>query len=257
MEAIQLNSTVGHHRYMCQAIDVNPDPPLVGETTTLTLALKNVGPEAVTVKHIQFMIAAFGMGVAWEKLPLIDSMVLPSSPTHVERVSVQWTPTVGGHRCVRVEIEVAHLPSPLHIGRNLTVLNSSADRRQWHMPFRLGNPADRRMPIALERSETLPQGVVAAILVNGLPVAKGQPVWLNAREEVDALMVLHARTEDELAVIETVEAFSEGRLIDGIRIELYRPAYLRRDPQSVLSRSAYFVNGREALVKDGVGALLS
>ena len=112
MEAIQFNDATRMHRYACQGISVNPNPPRVGEVTTLALALKNTGPEAITINRIQFMIAAgFGMGLGWEQLPPIEHLILPADPQHVEDVAVQWTPTKGGHRCVRVTIEADVLPS--------------------------------------------------------------------------------------------------------------------------------------------------
>ena len=39
---------------------------------------------------------------------------------------------------------------PLRIGRNLEVIESTADRRTWQVPFRLGNPENERMPVTLE-----------------------------------------------------------------------------------------------------------
>ena len=111
MEAIQFNDATRMHRYACQGISVNPNPPRVGEVTTLALALKNTGLEAITINRIQFMVAAFGMGLGWEQLPPIEHLILLADPQHVEDVAMQWTPTKGGHRCVRVTIEADVLPS--------------------------------------------------------------------------------------------------------------------------------------------------
>src|SRR5215469_6736505 len=118
VEAIQLNGAARMHRYACQGLNVNPNPPRVGEVTTLALALKNTGPGAITINRIQFMVAGFGMGLGWEQLPPIDRLTLPADSQHIEDVAVQWTPTKGGHRCVRVTIESDVLPQPLTIGRN-------------------------------------------------------------------------------------------------------------------------------------------
>ncbi|HKF37980.1 MAG TPA: hypothetical protein VKB35_13880 [Ktedonobacteraceae bacterium] len=225
MEAIQLNGAARMHRYACQGLNVNPNPPRVGEVTTLALALKNTGPGAITINRIQFMVAGFGMGLGWEQLPPIEQLTLRADPQHVEDVAVQWTPTKGGHRCVRVTIESDVLPQPLTIGRNLEVIESTADRRTWHVPFRLGNPENEGMPVTLELGGDDAGGVDAMVLINGRPVGRGRAVWLNAREEVEARLVLHARTEEAISALKTVEAHIQGRFIDGIQVEVYRPAY--------------------------------
>jgi hypothetical protein len=231
VEAIQFNDATRMHRYACQGISVNPNPPRVGEVTTLALALKNTGPEAITINRIQFMIAAgFGMGLGWEQLPPIEHLILPADPQHVEDVAVQWTPTKGGHRCVRVTIEADVLPQPLRMGCNLEVIESTADRRTWQVPFRLGNPENERMPVTLELGGDNADGVDAVVLINGRPVGAGRPVWLNAREEVEARLVLHARTEEAIRALKTVEAHIQGHFIDGIQVEVYRPAYSSRHP---------------------------
>jgi hypothetical protein len=230
MEAIQLNGAARMHRYACQGINVNPNPPRVGEVATLALALKNTGPKAITINRVQFMVAGFGMGLGWEQLPPIEHIILPADPQHVEDVAVQWTPTRGGHRCVRVTIESDVLPQPLTIGRNLEVIESTADRRTWQVPFRLGNPETERMPVILELGGDNADGVDALVLITGRPVRAGRPVWLNAREEVEARLILHARTEEAIRALKTVEAHIQGRFIDGIQVEVYRPAYTGRRP---------------------------
>src|SRR5260370_11348759 len=107
------------HRYACQGISVNPNPPRVGEVTTLALALKNTGPEAITINRIQFMIAGFGMGLGWEQLPPIEHLILPADPQHVEDVAVQRTAAKGGASLFRVIIQGERPPPPTIIGRNL------------------------------------------------------------------------------------------------------------------------------------------
>src|SRR5260221_9756293 len=218
------------HRYACQGISVNPNPPRVGEVTTLALALKNTGPEAITINRIQFMIAGFGMGLRWEQLPPIEHVILPANPQHVEHVAVKWPPTRGGHRCLRVTIEADVLPQPLSMGCNLQVIESTADRRSWQVPFRLGNPENERMPVTLELGGDNTDGVDAVVLINGRPVGAGQPVWLNAREEVEARLVLHTRTEEDIKALKTGETHIQGPLIYGIQGERYRPAYTHKRP---------------------------
>lgn len=230
MQAIELTRTTPLDRYACRSLRVEPNPPQVGEATTLALAFKNPGLAVVTLTRIQFLVAEFGMGLGWEQLPVIEDIHLPADPEHVEEVAVQWTPTRGGHRCVRVTVESDVFPEPLRIGRNLHVIQSAAERRAWQVPFQLGNPENERMPVLLELGEEPADGVEAIILVNGRPVLRGQPVWLGAHEAVEARLLLHARTPQAIGAVKTVEASIQGRFIDGIQIEVYRPALIGRYP---------------------------
>src|SRR5258708_11367570 len=144
VEATQFNDATRMHRYACQGISVNPNPPRVGEVTTLALALKNTGPEAITINRIQFMVAAgFGMGLGWEQLPPIEHLILPADPQHVEDVAVEKTPPNGGYPCVRVNLAAEVLAQPLRIGRTLQVIESTPDRRASAYAFRLGHPQNR------------------------------------------------------------------------------------------------------------------
>src|SRR5258708_13839577 len=100
------------HRYACQGISVNPNPPRVGEVTTLALALKNTGPEAITINRIQFMVAGFGMGLGWEQLPPIEHLILPADPQHVEDVAVARTPPHRGAPRARWNLQASQSAPP-------------------------------------------------------------------------------------------------------------------------------------------------
>jgi hypothetical protein len=228
VEAIQLNGMARLHSYAYGGLCVNPDPPQVGKVTTLAVALKNSGPEAITVNRVQFMVAQFGMGLTWEKLPPVEQIALPANPRHIEEIEVQWTPTRGGHRCVHVIIEADILPQPLRTGRNLHVIESTAERSTWQVPFRLGNPEDERRPVVLELGGNNAAEVDAMILVNGRLLRAGQPVWLDAKQEVEARLLLHAPAHNAIEAIKTIEAYIDGRFIDGIQVEVYRSAYSAR-----------------------------
>jgi hypothetical protein len=225
MEAIHINGATQLHPYACHGISVTPNPPRVGEVTTLALALKHSGPEPMTIDRIEFKLAGFGMGVRWEELPPVEQIHLPADPEHVEEVSVEWTPTTSGHRCVQATIYATPLPQPLRIRRNLHVIESAEASSTWHVPFRLGNPEDERMPVVVEVGGNATDSIMTRLVVNRRLVQAGQPVWLDAREEVEAMLILHARTREAIEAVRTVEARIMGRLIDGIQVEVRRPAY--------------------------------
>ncbi|MBA2287002.1 MAG: hypothetical protein H0W02_16135 [Ktedonobacteraceae bacterium] len=231
MEAIQLNNGRYHVaraslRYTCGGIFVTPDPPQVGVATTLGLYLKNAGTEPVTVSRVETMVAQFGMGVAWEHLPSLGPFHLPANSEHVEEVTCEWTPLTGGHRCVRALIHVETLPQPLRVGRNLQVIEAQAERSHWRIPFRLGNPEAERKPVVLEIVGNMRDVVDAHVLVNSRLVRAGESVWLDAREEVDAALLVGTRTESAFASVNTIEATIDGRFIDGIQVVIHRPAHI-------------------------------
>lgn len=243
MEAIQLNNGRYHvarasHRYACGGIFVTPDPPQVGVATTLGLYLKNAGTEPVTVSRVETMVAQFGMGVGWEQLPPLGPFHLPANPEHGEEITCEWTPLTGGHRCVRALIHVETLPQPLRVGRNLQVIESQAERSHWHIPFRLGNPEAERKPVVLEIAGNMRDVIDAHVLVNSRLARPGEPIWLDPREEVDAALLVRARTGSALASINTIEATIDGRFVDGIQVVVHRPAHIVHPAHAFASPSS-------------------
>jgi hypothetical protein len=114
----------------------------------------------------------------------------------------------------------------MHVGRNLQVIESEAARSHWNVRFRVGNPERERQPVALELGAG--EGVEATLLVKGRRHAEGEPVWLDGGEEVDARLLLHAPTGTALESASTVEAWINGRFIDGIQVVISRPAFVSR-----------------------------
>ena len=131
-------------------IEVNPDPPRVGEVTRISFPLANADSGEIVIEQIDVRIAAFGMGVPWEQLDPIGPFVLPPDARHVEEATVEWIPTVGGHRCVRAYIHVRDLSAPVMVGRNLNVIQAGELESHWRVPFKLGNPDAARAPIVLQ-----------------------------------------------------------------------------------------------------------
>jgi hypothetical protein len=213
-------------------IEVTPDPPRVGEVTRISFPLANTGSGELVVEQIDVRIAQFGMGVPWEQLDPIGPFVLPPDASHVEEATVEWIPTQGGHRCVRASIQVRDLPMPLLVRRNLEVIRAGELESQWRVPFRLGNPDAARAPIVLQvgGNEAMPR-TETAVRIAGRIVAPGRPVWLEPGETVEGELVLGALPGPALDTVQTVEAYAGGRLIDGIQVEVKRPALTRRQAQ--------------------------
>ncbi len=224
MQAIIPHVRSRSHPYAWGCISVNPDPPRVGEVTRITFPLLNPGPDDQTVERIEVRVAQFGIGVQWEQLAPIGPFALPADPDRVVEASVEWTPTAGGHRCVRAQVYVAGLAEPCTVGCNLHVIEAAADERTWSVPFRLGNPEPERAPIVFQIGGNNPATVGAAVRVAGRVVPLDQPLWLGPGEEVEAELVLRAQLDGALNTVRTVEAWVHGHLIDGIQVTVRRPA---------------------------------
>jgi hypothetical protein len=224
MDAITITTPEQHFTYASRGINVTPNPPCVGEPTSIAILLNNPGAAALTVERIAVKIARFGMGLHWEELPPLGPFIIAADPTQSTEIAQEWTPTTGGHRCVRAAIHVDSLQQPLMVGCNLQIVESTATQRAWQVPFRLGNPGRERAPLVLAVNAAEP--VRAAIYARNRHVRAGEPIWLEPGEEIDAMLVLRAHTPATIDTTPTVEAYIHGQLIDGIAVHLLRPAYV-------------------------------
>lgn len=224
MQAILPHVPARSRPYAWASITVDPEPPRVGEMVRIGFPLANPGPDDVLVKLIEVSVARFGIGMPWEKLPPIGPFQLPGDPTHIEHATVEWTPQEGGHRCVRAAIHVKGIAQPCQVGRNLQVIEAKAEEEHWRMSFRLGNPERVAAPMMLRVGGNDPAALAVSVLLAGRPVPLDQPIWLEPREEVEAEMLLRARTDAALSHLRTLEGTIAGRLIDGIQVTVRRPA---------------------------------
>ena len=232
MQAIVPNRPTRMRPYAWDSMTVNPNPPRVGEATRISFPLTNPGPGEVVVERIHVGVALFGIGVPWEEIGTIGPIRLAPDPTHIEEASIDWTPTTGGHRCVRARIHVQDVALPLQLGCNLDVIEAGADEALWRLPFRLGNPDRVRQAIVL-RMETAgeAEGLGALLLAAGRVVPAGQPIWLKPGEVVDAEVRFAAAPGPALDAVQRVEGWIGGRMIDGIQVTVHRPAItLAREP---------------------------
>lgn len=242
MKAIIPNQPTRSRPYAWGSITVNPDPPRVGEATEIVFPLANPGPDDIIVERIEAKVALFGIGLEWESLPRIGPYCLPADPRNIERAALTWTPTSGGHRCVRAAIYVRGLRQPCQVGRNLHVIEAATEEDFWTVPFYLGNPDAAPAPIMLHTGGNDRAALDAAVRIRDRVVPLDQPIWLGPHEQVEASLLLRARVDAPLAHLRTLEATIHGRFIDGIEVIVHRPARLTSEhPVIVPAREgAYF-----------------
>jgi hypothetical protein len=217
------SNSLASQRYASGAISVAPNPPLVGVPARITLRLKNLSMEPLMVSRVETQVARFGMGLTWKELPALGPIHLPADPRHVEEVTIHWIPTACGHRCVHSSIFLENAAEPVLVGCNLHVIESESERAHWVVPFRVGNPEDVRMPVALVLNGDDP-AVGARILVQNRELRAGELLWLETHEERDALLLLQAPGDAALSSTVNVEAMLGVRFLDGIQVILHRPA---------------------------------
>jgi hypothetical protein len=225
MRAIVFNRPSRTRVYAWDCIHVAPNPPRAGQVTRLTFPMVNPGPKPVVVERLDVWIPPFGIGVRGEQLPPLGPVTLAADPDHIEELATEWVPTEAGHRCVRATIHVQN-SAPIHVGRNLDVIEATADEREWRVPFRLGNPEPVAAPIVLRTRGNDPNGDLLEAVVHAgareLPL--GRPVWLEPEEELAAELVLRASHAEALDHWRALEGYLHGRLLDGIQVTVRRPA---------------------------------
>jgi hypothetical protein len=220
MTAVQLNHN--RHSYTSHSITITPNPPQVGIPATITLELSNTGTEPLTVQRIESRVAQFGMGVPWETLTPLGPFTI--APKQVKHVTIEWTPSVGGHRCLQALIYTDLSPSPVRIGRNMYIIDAKTTTQPlWEVPFAIGNPTDQPAPVLL-RIEHDPH-IQALLLVKNRVLYPGETIELVAKEEAQGNLLLWAETPDALNSAIAVEAFINGQFLDGIEVTVRKPAH--------------------------------
>lgn len=231
MQAIVPHRPARMRQYVWDSITVNPNPPRVGDVTRIGFPLANPGPGEVVVERIDVGVAMFGIGAPWEDIGALGPIRLPPDSAHIEEAFIEWTPSSGGHRCVRARIHMQGVAMPLQVGCNLDVIEAGADESLWRLPFHLGNPDLVRQPIVLRMElEGEAEGLGVMAWVGNRLVPAGRPIWLEPGEMMRAELRFAAAPGPALDAVQRVEGWIGDRLIDGIQVALRRPAVtLARD----------------------------
>ncbi len=217
--------------YAAPGLSIDPDPPQVGQITTITFYLANSDSHPITVSSIEARVAHFGMGVTWEELPPLGPFHLPADPQHIEQARLEWIPRSGGHRCLRATIHVEGQASPWYVGCNLRVIEAASDERSWSVPFRLGNPTAEPQPLRLSLAQSGTQGVYGHLTLRQgerrLPLQTQD--WLQPHEEREGLLLIRALTPEAFESVSDVQAWLGEQFLDGIRVVVRRPAFVHRE----------------------------
>ncbi len=131
------------------SITANPDPPVVNESTNVTVELYNNCPFALNITELNFEISGITAGgTGWLPVGTITNITL--APGETKNVSVLWnsqfTPSaVGLHHCVRIYVTYSGTPPPqcpqnfCAIQHNLEFEPNLLSGQQGSVPFTLGS----------------------------------------------------------------------------------------------------------------------
>lgn len=230
MQAINPTMPVRHRPYAWNAISLDPDPPYVGRQAKIVFPLTNPGPDPIYVERIETEVSHFGIGLSWEALKPVGPVILEPDPLRVHRAEMLWTPASAGHRCIRAAIYVRGAREPYRVGRNAQVLEAASDEDRWHIPFYLGNPFSKPVPIQLKMGGNDTRALAAEVYINQRRITPDESILLRPGEMVHAEFILTATSHMPLRHVRFVEAYAHGALLDGIQATVYRPAYAERAP---------------------------
>ncbi|MGC9348315.1 MAG: hypothetical protein ACP5JG_09280 [Anaerolineae bacterium] len=108
--------------YAESEIQINPYPPVRGETTHISTEIQNASDDPMTVL-LEFGWAEFGMGIPFTTTGIVAPEQTVNLGAHMSATAtVSWTPTLSGHQCVIVKLEDADgLYEPQRSQRNVDV----------------------------------------------------------------------------------------------------------------------------------------
>ncbi|WP_052888310.1 hypothetical protein [Thermogemmatispora carboxidivorans] len=240
--------------FASNGLEIMPNPPRVGEAATIRLLVCNETGQSLTVRKVSPRVYSFGIGAPkQEHLPELGPLTLAADPAHVETLTWQWLPTMAGHRCLRVHLDIEGWPDPWVVGCNLQVIEATEDACRWQVPFLLGNPTEKAQPLRLRlnfHSTGLEGGAFQAwveLPQDGRRLVLREPLWLQPHEERFAFLMIrtHPLVAEPFELVSDIEAWLGDAFLDGIRVIVRRRVPVKPLPWSGRSERANTVGRRE------------
>jgi hypothetical protein len=217
--------------YAESEIQVYPVPPQLGHTSLVSATVQNSSEQPMTVV-LEFGWAQFGMGLPFSTTGMVPiTRTVTLNPEEAKVVSVQWTPQLSGHQCLRVLLhDQARRYRPQQSQRNVEVVERTICG-EIQKVFTLQNPlptpitvtigsnainlppgwtftVDPPGPFVLEPFESVP--VTLTIQIPCQPFAAGQAALPD-------IPSLPQETGSWPAI--SVEAIANGEMIGGIQLQ--------------------------------------
>ncbi len=134
----------------------NGEAAWVNHANRVYARITNVGAGDASGVRVRFQVnTPGGMGDSGQFVDLTSPAPVDIPSGQSRNIWAEWTPTVGEHTCIKVEIE--HLPGEANIYNNFTQENVthfySGSSSPWHpvkIPLRVANPFDGPRRIDLE-----------------------------------------------------------------------------------------------------------
>lgn len=154
------------------SISVVPDPPVVGQPTTLSVTLQNPYAIALPIDQVDFQVSGLNVGSdgGWQSVGVTPGATL--QPGQTETFSTVWVADASGHHCVRVVVAYSYETSgPLFqtMQHNYDLEPDILPGQAGSVSFILGNPLPEAesAEISVTEGEPWPTGWSTSLEING------------------------------------------------------------------------------------------
>ncbi len=193
--------------YAQEEITLRPEPPLPHRPVEICAEVINEDPSHVHTATLEFRVANFGIGVAFDPIGQTDIEV---PPIGTESGCVVWVPPKPGHWCIEVLLHQPGAPTPMRSQRNIDIWEPLAPDTQHTLTFTVGPLAEANR-ITFTHHNLLPNWDVAIT---------PQEVSLAANEEKTVSLTTYVPRDVILGTLEPIvdiEGYVNGELIGGFR----------------------------------------
>ncbi|MFH1086696.1 MAG: NEW3 domain-containing protein, partial [Chloroflexota bacterium] len=217
--------------YAESEIEINPDPPVQGQPSTVTVTVQNTSDVTRTVT-LEFGWAHFGMGIPFTSTGMVPPIVpLTLGPAEAKTASVVWTPLLSGPQCVEVRLlDASGVYEPQRSRRNVKVDQRPPCGQTKTFTFTVHNDSNETatVDLGLITFNVPPDWVVTLNPSGSVQVGPGQdlivtvtvyiPCPTTALAADRALQIVRMQAESGSVPTIDVEAYREGELVGGIEL---------------------------------------
>jgi hypothetical protein len=229
--------------YAESEIVIEPDPPQVGQDTTVSTVVYNTSDETVTV-DLEFGWAKFGMGIPYTTTQMVPyTRTVTLSPGTTDTASVTWTPLLSGPQCVRILLtdpEGRYEPQESH--RNIEVVEQAPCGQPQTFDFTIHNDSDASAEVEIgtitfDVPDEWTISVVPSRTMTLAGHAEGEvtvtvdipcPPSAQAMQASQAILALQEQAGGVPTI--DVEGYIDGELVGGIELRfstvILRPSLL-------------------------------
>ncbi|HTT16854.1 MAG TPA: hypothetical protein VMH49_05815, partial [Thermoplasmata archaeon] len=210
-------------------ITVNPDPPVYGSPTLVTVGLHNSCPYALSIQELIVEYADFNIGGAvFNPIGTFHNISLPVNAS--DNLSLLWNTTFnaaeyGYHHCLRIQIiygspvpPQGNFISGLH---NLDIEPNTVAGHAGSVDFTVRNPDAMTEPVEIVVVSAMPAGWSTSVVLNGEPEAASPfYVTLDAGQQVSGTLTIQPSGHTPGNGTVQIQEYIGSELIGGLEKKL-------------------------------------